>query len=248
MPIAEPIVHAVRHQKLRVLRPAVEKLGQPRFVFAERVAVSGRGILFMRRAVTDDAVDDDDGRPIVGAAERLQRARERGGVVGVAQPRHVPAIAAEPAFDVLAESKVGMALDGDRVAVVDPAQIGEVEMAGERGRLAGDAFHEVAVAADRVNVEVEYRKMRPVVARAEPARGDRHADAVAAALAERPGRGFHPGGAAVFRVAGRHAVELAKVLDVVEAHRGGVGDAAAVASAHAGEVKQRIKQHRSVAA
>src|SRR5215469_9810305 len=110
-------------------------------------------------------------------------------------------------------------------------------MAGKRGRLARHAFHHVAVAADRVDVEIEYRRVRAVVARREPARRDRHADAVAATLAERTGRGFDAGGVTVFLVARRHAVELAKILDdVVEADGGAISDAAALDAAHAGKV------------
>ena len=46
------------------------------------------------------------------------------------------------------------------VVVVDPAQVAELEMAGERRRLAGHAFHHVAVAAQRVDVVVEDRESR----------------------------------------------------------------------------------------
>ena len=120
-------------------------------------------------------------------------------------------------------------------------------MTGQRRGFAGDALHQIAVAANRVDVVVEQRETRPVVMRAEQARRDRHADAVAAALAERPGRGLDAGGVAVFRMAGRDAVELAEILDVVEAHRRTIGDALPVDAPHLGQVQQRIEQHRGVA-
>src|SRR5579863_8971143 len=120
-------------------------------------------------------------------------------------------------------------------------------MAGERGRLARHALHEIAVAADRINVEVEYREVFSIVTGAEPARGDRHADAVAATLAERPGRGLDAGGAAVFRMAGRCAVDLAEIPDVIETDGRYVGDARAVEATHAREMDQRVEQHRGVA-
>ena len=121
--VAKALVDAVRHQKLRVFRPTVEAFGQPRFLFAERIGMRRRGILLMRRAVADDAVDDDEGRTIIGAAEDPQGLRHRRGVIGVAHAHDVPAIALKARFDVLAESKVGVALDGHGVVVVDPAQI-----------------------------------------------------------------------------------------------------------------------------
>ena len=140
-----------------------------------------------------------------------------------------------------------MTFDGHGVVVVDPAQVRKPQMSGKRGRLARHAFHHVAIAADRVDIEIEYCGVRQVVARREPARRDRHPDAVAAALTERAGRGFHAGGAAVFRMAGRHAVELAKILDVIEVDRGVIGHAAAFDAAHAGEMQKGIEQHRGVA-
>src|SRR6266566_2008420 len=120
-------------------------------------------------------------------------------------------------------------------------------MPGERRRLAGDAFHHVAIAADRINIEIEKGRIRPVVPRAEPARCDRHADAVAATLAEWTGRGLDAAGAAIFRVSRRDAVELAKILDVVEADRRIVGDAVAYDAAYPCQMKQAVKQHGGVA-
>ena len=204
MPSREALAHAVGHQELRVLGPAIGALGQPHLVLAQGVAVGRGGVLLVRRAIADDAVDDDQGRPVLGRAETSRaRAATASQSLASRHPQHVPAIGREAGRDILAEGEVGVALDGDRVVVVDPAQVGELQMAGERGRLAGDALHHVAVAADRIDVVVEQREVRRVVARRQPALGDRHADAVAAALAERPGGGLDAGGEAVFRMAGQ---------------------------------------------
>ena len=120
-------------------------------------------------------------------------------------------------------------------------------MAGQRRRLAGDALHQIAVAANRVDVVIEQRETRPIVMRAEEPRRDRHADTVAAALAERPGGGLDAGGMAVFRMPGRDAVELAEIFDVIEAHCGKISDALPVDAPHLGQVQQRIEQHRGMA-
>src|ERR1700730_8144887 len=110
-------------------------------------------------------------------------------------------------------------------------------MSGKRRRLAGDAFHHVAIAADRINIEIEKGRIWPVVPRAEPARCDRHADAVAATLAEWTGRGLDTAGAAIFRVSRRDAVELAKILDVVETDRRLGCDAMPLDTAYACQMK-----------
>jgi hypothetical protein len=53
----------------------------------------------------------------------------------------------------------------------------------------------------------------------QPAPGKRHADAVAAALAERTGGRLDSGGQAILRMARAFAVELAELLDIVEGDR-----------------------------
>src|SRR2546430_8977162 len=87
------------------------------------------------------------------------------------------------------------------------------------------------------------RKLRLVELRRQPALRHRHAHAVAAALAQRPGRGLDAGGVAVFGMTGAAAAELPERLDVVE--RDG-GPAALVFDPS--EMQERIEQHRGVAA
>src|ERR1700722_659298 len=69
--VAELVIDAIRHQKLRVFRPAVKTLGETYLLLTERIAVRRRGVLLVRRAVADDAVDDDQRRPVLDAAEYL---------------------------------------------------------------------------------------------------------------------------------------------------------------------------------
>src|SRR5437868_4445027 len=86
-------------------------------------AASGGSILLGRRAIADHAVDDNKCRLSLVGAEVLQAPRDAHGVIGVADVHHVPAIAAKALFDILAEGEIGVAFDGHRVAVVDPAQV-----------------------------------------------------------------------------------------------------------------------------
>ena len=95
------------------------------------------------------------GRSCVALERPRRRVAIRSSVVGVADAGDVPAVAHEARGDVVAEGEVGVAVDRDVVVVVDPAEVGELEVAGERGGLVGDALHQAAVAADRVDVEVE---------------------------------------------------------------------------------------------
>src|SRR5258708_40051601 len=93
-------------------------------------------------------------------------------------------------------------------------------MAGKRGRLASHPLHHIAVTAKRVNVKVEHREARLVEVRRQPTRRDRHADAIGAALAQRPRRSLDARGETILRMARTFAAELAEILDVVERDRG----------------------------
>ena len=116
----------------------------------------------------------------------------------------MPAEPHETCAHVFAERQFGLAFNRDLVVVVDPAEVGQFEVTGQRGGLAADAFHHVAVAAQHVNVGVEQIESGTVV-RAASHCCDRHPDTVAEPLAQRPGCRFDAGRFAEFRVAGTRA-------------------------------------------
>ena len=204
--------------------------------------------LLGRRAVGDVAVDDDQRRALGLVLERLERAREHRAVVGVADAGDVPAVADEARRDVVGEREARGALDRDPVVVVDPAEVLEPEVAGQRGRLGGDPLHHVAVAAQRVDVVVEELVAGAVEVRRLPLGRDRHADRGRDALAERPGRRLDARRPAVLRMPRAARVDLAEALDVLERDRQLAEPLVrGVDRLHAGEVQQRVEQRRGVA-
>ena len=76
-------------------------------------------------------------------------------------------------------------------------------MTGERRGFSSNAFHQIAVGNDRVNVMIDERKTFFVELRGEMRGAHRHADAVRKALAERAGRDLNTGRQSVFGMAGR---------------------------------------------
>ncbi len=64
--LAEVLIYAIGHKELRILGPAVAALDEPHLVRTERLAVSGRRILYMRRAVADVALNQDERRLAAG--------------------------------------------------------------------------------------------------------------------------------------------------------------------------------------
>jgi hypothetical protein len=130
---------------------------------------------------------------------------------------------------------VGGAVDGDLVVVVQHDQLAEAEVAGEAARLARHALHQVAVGGDDVGAVVDDAQVVAVVARGEVRLGERHADGGRDALPERPGRRLDARRVVHLGVAGRAAAPLAVAAQVVHRH------------VVAGEVQQRVLQHRAVA-
>ena len=244
--LAELLPHAVRHQELRVLRPAVEPLGGLDLLVAQRLPVRLPRPLLLGRAIADDAVHHDEGRAVRDALRLRQRGIDGGGVVGVVHVDHVPAIGGEAGAHVLVERQAGRALDGDVVAVVDPHEVGQLEVPGSACGFRRHTLHHVAVAAQGIDAVAIQLIAGLVVAGGEPAFRHRHADRVGDALAQRPRRRLHARGVAVFRVARRHAAELAELLDVVQRHSLLLRGPVLADAPRAGQVQQRIEQHGGV--
>jgi hypothetical protein len=98
--------------------------------------VGRAGVLLVRSAIADMAVDDDQGRHIRGASKVREGFRQSLSIVCVANVLHVPAIGEEARRNVVAESQIRVPLDRYPVAVVDPAKVAEHLVTGERGRFA----------------------------------------------------------------------------------------------------------------
>src|SRR5581483_3138541 len=89
-------------------------------------------------------------------------------------------------------------------------------MAGERGALLRNAFHEIAIAADEVGIVIDDFVTRAVEVSGEPRFGDRKSETVGKTLAERASGDFDAGGIAAFGVAGSAAAPLSKALELLE--------------------------------
>src|SRR6516162_10581714 len=143
-----------------------------------------RSIHCVRRSVTDVAVENDQRRLFFGIAKEGERLRNALKIVRIVDTQHIPMIGAKARSDVFSKGDAGAAVESDVIVVVDPAEIVESKMAGKRGRLRADAFHQATVAANGINVIAEEFEARLIVTAAEPFSRDRHADTVGDALAQ----------------------------------------------------------------
>ncbi len=214
--VAEIFAHSVGDQELRIFRPAVYALRQFDFFFAERFAVRLFCVLAVRRAKTDVTVYDNQFGAILNAECMVVGVGERNQIVGIVDVLDIPTIGCEPGGHIFVVCEIGIALDGDVVVVVNPAQVRKSQMSGDRGGFRGNSLHHVAIAANRPDVVVEQLESRTIEICRQPAFGDGHAHAVRDALTERAGGGLDTRGQAVFGMSGRFAADLPEILDLVE--------------------------------
>ena len=217
-------------------RVAVDLLGEPDLLLAERRAVRAVRVLLVRRAGRDVRAHDDQARAVRDLLRRGHRGVELVEADVLVQVLDVPAVGLVAGADVLGEGELRVALDRDVVVVVEADQAAEAEVARERGGLAGDALLQVAVRGDEVRVGVDRRVVALVEAGGEHALAERHADRGGDALAERAGRGLDARDVAVLRMARARRVDLAELLDLVER------------DVVAGQVQDAVEQHRGVTA
>ncbi len=222
--------HVVRHREGRQV-PAERRARAGDLVLAERRAMRAGGASLVRRAEADHRPAGDQRRARVGLCG-LDGGGDGVRIVAVGR-FGMPAIGDEPRRHVVPEGKRGGAVDRDRIVVEQHDQPAEAEMAGERGGLVADPLHQVAVRGDHPNPVVD----RPVAETGgQQALRQRHADRGRDPLAERSRGGLDSRGVAVFRVARGAAAELAEPADLVHRHVG-----------IAGQMEQRVEQHRAVA-
>ena len=198
----------------RLVRDAHDGLRAGDVLRLERVAVRRVVVGEVRAGVADVGAQDQQARPVGDGHRPAQPGLQRVEVVaGLAEVLHVPAVGLEPPGDIVAVGECGVAVDRDVVVVVHAHQPTEALVAGQRGGLVADAFHQAAVAGEH---EREVVLHIGAEAGLEVALRQGHADGVGEPLAERAGGDLHAGGVADLGVARRGRTPLAEGLDVVQ--------------------------------
>src|SRR5271156_2342811 len=105
-------------------------------------------------------------------------------------------------------------------------------MSGDGGSFLTDAFHQIAIAADRVRIVIDNLVSRPVVARRKPRLRNRQAQAVGESLPKWPGGDLDAGGQATLGMTRRFAPPLSEMLDLLEGQ------------VVTGKIQQAVQQHR----
>ena len=182
-----------------------------------------------RRAEADRRLGGNQRRPVV-LHRRLESLGDRIVIMAVAGDR-LPTAGGKARELVGRIGERDLAVDGDAVVVPDERQLGKLQMAGQRDRLLADPFHQAAVAGEAKGAVIDDR----TEARGQMPLGDRHADGIGDALAERPGRRLDAGGVAEFGMACGSRAELPEAAELVEVY-------VLVAE----EMQEGVEQHRAV--
>ena len=219
----------------RTVRPFQRSARGVQLFLAQRRAVAGLLAGLVRRTEADRGAAADQ-RGLVGSLQcGVDGGLDLDRVVAVDVAHHLPAIGLEAGGRVVGEPAVGVAVDGDLVVVPEADQLAQSPGAGERGGLVRDAFHQAAVAHEDEGAVIDEGVAFTVEALRQQLLGQREADRIREALAQRAGGGFHARGLVALRVAGGLAVQLAEVLQLLQRQ------------VVAGQVQQRVLQHRAVA-
>ena len=191
-----------------------------------------RGLALLGRgAETDDGAAGDQRR----LARRLLRRLDRGGDshwIMTVDLLRMPTRGLETRELVIRHGKTGGSVDRDLVVVEQHDQAAQAQMAGQRDRLLADALHQAAIAGDAIG---EMAADRIAVTRVQLTLRQRHADRVGKPLAERTGRRFNARCVAMLGMSGGLGAELTEIADLIDAHAG-----------IAGQMQQRVKQHRAM--
>ena len=124
-------------------------------------------------------------------------------------------------------------VDRDAIVIEQHDQLVQLLVPCQRDGFLADAFHQVAVGGQHIGVVVDSRLAE---LGGEHALGHGHADRRGNALSEWSGGGFDTGRVPDFRMSGRFRMQLPEALDLVESQ-----------ARCAGEIEQRIDQHRAMA-
>ncbi len=218
----------------RAVLPAQRLAGQGDFGVTQGSAVGFFLALLVRRTEADDGLAADQRRTIA-LARSFQGDLDFFCIMAVDIANHLPAIGLEATRGVIGEPAVHFTVDGDAIVIVESDQLVQAKGASQRADFMGDAFHQTAVAHEHIGVVIDDLVPVAVELRSHDLLGHGEADGIGQALTQRTGGGLDARGIAELRVTRGLAVQLAEILQVIDGQ------------VVAGQVQQRIDQHRTMA-
>ena len=225
------------------LRRDLERAGAPAECFAgsSRLGRPQCGAVhfvrtgLVRASLADHGLAAHQCRSSAILAGLLQRRLDRHGVMAVDSAHDPPAIRFKAPGCVVGKPILDMAIDTDAVVIIHGNQLRQSQRSCQRAGLVADAFHQAAIADEHPGAMVDNAVAGPIEFGCQQLLAQRHTDRIGQALAKRAGGGFHTRCDADFRMTRRAAVQLPKAHQFLDRQR------------VAGQVQQRVQQHRAMA-
>ena len=217
----------------RAMVPLQCRAGQGDFRVTQRGAVAVFLALLVRRTEADGGLAADQGRQRALACS-LDRGLDLFRVVTVDVADHLPVVGFETLRRVVGEPAFDFAVDGNAVVIVEGNQLAQAQGTGQGSDFVGNAFHHAAITQENVGVVVNDVVPWTVELRRHDFFSQGKTHGVGQALAQWTGGGLDARGVTEFRVTRGAAVQLAELLQVVDRQ------------VVAGQVQQRVDQHRAV--
>jgi len=223
-----------RDFKGRVI-PADGLAGGGDFLVSQGRTVAIVAIRLVGGAHADLGLAADQGGLVAFCLGLHQGGLNGGAAVAVHVGDHLPAVGFKALRGIVGEPALDIAVDGNAVIVVEGDELAQAQGASQGAGFVGNPLHEATIPQEDVGVVIHDGVVGPVEFGSQQLFGNGHAHRVGDALAQGAGGGFHSRGVAHFRVARGTGLELAEVLQVLNAHR------------IARQVQQGVEQHGAVA-
>ncbi len=214
--LAVEIGYLFRYVEFIFIFPIVLLLGQCRLFLAERSAVRFAGAALVRASVPDDGFYLDQRRTIQILLRLCDCRFDRGQIVSVLDAQVLPAVRLIALRHAFRERQGELSVQRNIIGIVQNDHFAQFKVGCQRRCLAGHAFHQVAVAANRVRVVVDDVEAFAVVDSRHMLFGHRHADSHRDPLSQWTRGRIHPRRMPEFRVPRRFASPLTEIVQVFQ--------------------------------
>ncbi len=152
-------------------------------------------------------------------------------IVAVNATDHIPAVTFKAFTGIVRKPGFDLAVDGDAVIIIQNDEFGQLQRAGQRTYLVGDAFHETAIANESIGVMVDNFMFGFVKFGSQQLFCQRKTHGIGQPLPQRAGGCFYACGDAHLGMSRCFGMQLAELTQLVQRQ------------VIAGQVQQGVKQH-----
>ena len=130
---------------------------------------------------------------------------------------YMPAISFKTFWGIVSEPALNFTIDRDVVVIVESDQFTQTQRTSQGTGFMRNTLHQTTVTQENVGVMVDDFMAIAVEVGSQSFFSNCHSNTVGNTLAKRTRCGFHPGGIAIFRMPRGLGMQLAKLLEILDA-------------------------------